>query len=118
VIASIAVALVILLAVSYLLFKTPGPPFQLVAVIDSVQPGSAREVLAGVYLGRTVDGQPFAVAEPANCPLEVVDGYYLDCSDRKYGLDGKPATGHRRPLRLLPIEVHRDDVYVDATSAS
>jgi hypothetical protein len=115
VIASIAVALVILLAVSYLLFKTPGPPYQLVGRIESIRPGTAREVLAGVYLGRTIDGQPYAVAEPANCPLEVVDGIYLDCSDRKYGLDGKPATGKRRPLRLLPIEVHRGDVYVNPT---
>jgi hypothetical protein len=117
VIASIAVALVILLVVSYLLFKTPGPPFQLVAEIDTVKPGSAREVLAGVFLGRTVDGQPYAVAEPDNCPLEVLDGYYVDCSDRKYGLDGKPATGKRSPLHVLPIEVHRGDVYVDPTPA-
>jgi hypothetical protein len=115
VIASVAMALVILLAVSFLLFKTPGPPFELVATVDSIRPGSGREVLAGVFLGRTVDGQPYAVAEPANCPLEFEDGYYLDCSDRKYGLDGKPATGQRRSLTLLPIEVHGGDVYVDPT---
>lgn len=117
VVASIAVGLVILLVVTYLLFKTPGPPFQEVGEIDAVPTGSAREVLAGVFLGRTEDGEPFAVAEPANCPLEIADGQYLDCYGRKYGLDGRAAAPKRKPLTLLPVEVHAGDVYVDPTAA-
>lgn len=117
VIGSIAIGLVILLTVTYLLLKRPGPPYEPVGRVDSVAPGTAREVLAGVYLGRTGDGEPHAVAEPPNCLLEVLDGAYADCTGRQYELDGTPLAGKREGLTALPIEIHGGEVYVDPTAA-
>jgi hypothetical protein len=117
VIGSIALGLVILLAVTLLVFKRPGPPYELVGRVDGVAPATAREVLAGVYLGRTADGEPYAVAEPANCLLEVLGDRYADCKGRQYELDGTPVAGKRGGLITLPIEIHWGDVYVDPTAA-
>jgi hypothetical protein len=116
VIGSIAVGLVILLASTWILFRPPGDPFREVEglTIEDVAPGTAREVLAGVYLGRTEDGQPFAVAEHAGCPLEVVTGGYLDCTEQRYGLDGVDRRG--RTLTILPVDVYRDTVYIDTSA--
>jgi hypothetical protein len=117
VVASIAVGLVILLVVTYLLFKEPGAPFEPVEAftIDEVTPGTAREAFAGVFLGVTEDGRPVAVAEAPGCPLEVVEGGYIDCAERHFGLDGKGRKG--LALTTLPVEVHRDTIYVDPTAA-
>jgi hypothetical protein len=116
VVGSIAAGLVIVLAATWFLFRPPGPPFEEVEGVglEDVAPGTAREVLAGVYLGMTADGRAIAVAEPANCPLEVVEGGYLDCADQRYGLDG---IGRKdRTLAVLPIEVHRGVVYIDTSA--
>ncbi len=117
VIGSIAVGLIILLVVTLLLFKRPGPPYEPVGTIDTVAPSTAREVLAGVFLGRTADGEPYAVAEPPNCLLEVLGDRYADCKGRQYELDGTPVAGERGGLVTLPIEIHWGDVYVDPTAA-
>lgn len=116
VVASMAVGLVIVLVISWLLFREPGAPFQKVEdfTIDDVAPGTAREALAGVYLGRTEDGEPFAVAEPANCPLEIVEGGYLDCAERLYGFDGRGRKG--RTLTLLPVHVRLGAIYIDPSA--
>ena len=105
-----------MLAGSWFLFREPGPPFERVEAftIEQVAPGTAREAFAGVFLGRTDDGRPFAVAEPANCALVPVAGGYIDCADRHYELDG---TGRRADLRVLPVQVHRDAVYIDTSAA-
>jgi hypothetical protein len=118
VVGSIAAGLVIVLIGTWFLFRPPGPPFQEVEGIgmEDVPPGTAREVLAGVYLGMTEAGRAVAVAEPPNCPLEVVDGGYLDCARQRFGLDG---TGRKdRALTVLPIRVHQDVVYIDTSGLS
>jgi hypothetical protein len=116
VVGSIAAGLVIVLIGTWFLFRPPGPPFQEVEGIglDDVAPATAREVLAGVYLGMTPAGRAVAVAEPPNCPLEVADGAYLDCAQQRYGLDGKGRKG--RELTVLPIRVHQDVIYIDTSA--
>ncbi|MDQ4005591.1 MAG: hypothetical protein M3135_04720, partial [Actinomycetota bacterium] len=86
VIGSIAVGLVIVLAGSWFLFRQPGGPFERVEsfTVDQVAPGTAREAFAGIFFGVTEDGRSFAVNEPANCPLEVIAGEYIDCAERHY----------------------------------
>jgi hypothetical protein len=117
VVAAVAVGLVIVLATTWILFREPGPPFREVEAftIEEVAPGTAREALPGVYLGVAEDGEPIAVAEPPNCPLEVVDGGYLDCAQQRYGLDGKGRKG--RELIVLPLRVHQDVIYIDTSTA-
>jgi hypothetical protein len=117
VIGSIAVGLVILLATTWILFRAPGDPFVKVEglTIEDVAPGTAREVLGGVFLGRTEDGRPIAVAEAPGCPLEVVEGGYLDCTEHRFGLDGTDRRG--RTLTILPLQVHGEDVYIDTSGA-
>jgi hypothetical protein len=117
VVASIAAGMVIVLVVSWLLFREPGEPFRKVEdfTIDDVQPGTAREAFAGVFLGRTEDGDAFAVAEPANCPLEIVDGGYLDCAERLYDFEGR---GRKSNLPVLPIHVRLGAIYIDLRNAA
>jgi hypothetical protein len=116
VLGAIAVGLVIVLAGSWFMFREPGPPFERVEAftIDQVAPGTAREAFAGIFLGRTEDGRPFAVAEPDNCPLEPAGAEYVDCAERHYELDG---TGRRGHLPVLPVQVHHDAVYIDTSAA-
>ena len=116
VLGSIAVGLVIVLAGTWFMFREPPPPFERVEsfTIESVAPGTAREAFAGIFLGRTQDGRAFAVAEPANCPLEVELGEYVDCADRRYGLDGR---GRKDSLSVLPVQIHRGAVYIDTSRA-
>jgi hypothetical protein len=117
VVGAIAAGLVIVLIGTWFLFRPPGPPFQEVEgiALEDVAPGTAREVLAGVYLGKTAAGRAVAVAEPPNCPLEVVDGAYLDCAQQRFGLDGKGTKG--RTLVVLPLQVHQDAIYIDPSAA-
>jgi hypothetical protein len=118
VVGSIAAGLVIVLIGTWFLFRPPGPPFREVEGIglDDISPGTAREVLAGVYLGMTEGGRAVAVAEPANCPMEVVEGGYMDCARQPFGLDGKGRKG--REVAVLPIRIHRDVIYIDTSAAS
>ena len=118
VVGSIAAGLVIVLIGTWLLFRPPGPPFREVEGIrlEDVPPGTAREVLAGVYLGVTEGGRAVGVAEPANCPLEVIEAGYLDCARQEYGLDGTGRKG--RELTVLPIRIHQDVIYIDTSAAS
>jgi hypothetical protein len=117
VVGSIAVGLVILLATTWILLRPPGSPFVKVerVTIEDVAPGTAREVLGGIFLGRTGDGRAFAVAEAPGCGLEVVAGGYLDCTEHRYGLDGTDRRG--RTLTVLPLEVHGGAVYIDTSGA-
>jgi hypothetical protein len=117
VIGSIAVGLVIVLTITWFLFREPGPPFREVEAftIEQIAPGTAREVLPGVFLGRTEDGQPIAVAEPANCPLEVSKGGYLDCAEKRYGLDGVGRRG--RTLTVLPVRIHGGAIFINTSGA-
>jgi hypothetical protein len=115
VVASIAVGLVIVLATTWVLFREPGPPFREVEAftIDQVGPGTAREALPGVFLGVMDDGQAIAVAEPPNCPLEVVDGGYVDCAEHRFALDGIGRSGRR--LTRLPVQIHRGTIFIDTS---
>jgi hypothetical protein len=117
VVGAIAVGLVIVLAVTWLLFRKPGEPFREVEsfALDRVAPGTAREALPGVFLGVTEDGRPIAVAEPANCPLDVVAGGYLDCAEKRFGLDGRGRKG--RKLIVLPVKIHRGAIFIDTSAA-
>jgi hypothetical protein len=115
VIGSIAVGLVIVLATTWILFREPGEPFREVDefTLEQVVPGRPREALPGVFLGLDEAGRTFAVAEPANCPLEVIEGGYLDCADHRYGLDGKGRAG--RALTVLPVQIHRGSIFIDTS---
>jgi hypothetical protein len=120
VIGTIAVGLVLVLAATYAWVRggRPEAPFRAVGSIESFSPGTAREVLGGVYVGRSQSGQPYAVAPPApNCPLEVTGRGYRDCSDLGYAFDGEPL-GRADPLPRLPLQVHRGEVFVDPTGAA
>ena len=114
VLGSIAVGLVIVLAGSFFLFREPGPPFERVEAftIEQVQPGTSREAFTGIWLGRTRDGQPFAVAHPDdNCLMEFTGGEYVDCNDETYGLDGR---SHKsKSLTTVPVQVPRGAVYLN-----
>ena len=115
VIGSIAVGLVIVLAGSWFLFREPGPPFERVEsfTLDQMTPGTAREAFAGIFFGLTEDAGAFAVAEPANCPIEVIAGEYVDCAERRYELDG---TGRQGSLAAVPFEIVRDQIYIDTSA--
>ena len=116
VVGSIAVGLMLVLAGSWAFLREPQPPFEKVEsfTADQVGVGTAREAFAGIYLGRVSEEQMFAVAEPANCPLELVGDEYTDCADRKYGLDG---VGHKGALVRLPVKVHHGAIYIDPSAA-
>jgi hypothetical protein len=118
VIGAMAVGLVIVLAVTWILFREPGEPFREVEVftLDQVAPGTAREALPGVYVGVTDDGQPIAVRHPlGNCELEFVEGRYLDCHEWWYDLHGRGRLG--RKLDVLPLQIHRGAIYIDTSDA-
>ena len=116
VIGAIAVGLLIVLAgtLLYARLARPQAPFRSVGEVESFAPGTAREVLGGVYVGRTDSGEAVAVAEPPNCPLEVTHRGYRDCLDFGYGLDGHPL-GRGDRLTILPVEVYRGEIYIDPT---
>ncbi|HEX2031376.1 MAG TPA: hypothetical protein VHL78_08260 [Actinomycetota bacterium] len=116
VIGSIVVGLLILFAVTWGLFHAgrPTDPFRVVGTVDRLPAATAREVLGGVFLGRTASGQVFAVAEPANCPLEVDGAAYVDCLGLEYQLDGRPVK-RGQPLIRLPLQVYRGEIFVDPT---
>ena len=116
IIGAIAVGLIIVLVVTWLLFREPPPRFEKVEdlTVEDLDPGMAEEVFAGVYLGKTGPEQLFAIREPANCPLELIPDGYLDCADRRYGLDG---VGHKTSLFRLPIELHAGAIYIDTSAA-
>jgi hypothetical protein len=115
VIGAIAVGLVIVLVVTWLLFREPPAPFEPVddLTFEQLEIGTPTEVLAGIYVARTAEDRAFAIAEPANCELEILPDGYLDCADRKFGLDG---VGHKSSLVRLPIEIHRGTIYIDTSS--
>jgi hypothetical protein len=116
VVGAIAVGLVLVLAGSWAFLREPQPPFEKVEAFtaEELEVGTAREAFAGVFLGRTSEDRLFAVAEPLNCPLELIPGGYVDCADRRYGLDG---VGHKTSLVRLPIDVHRGAIYIDISAA-
>lgn len=116
VIGSIGVGLMIVFAGTLLLSRLGAPPapYRPVGEIDGFAPGTAREVLGGVFLGVTSDGDALAVAEPVNCPLETTQGGYRDCLGLRYELDGTPV-GKGDPLTRLPAQVYRGRIYVDPT---
>ncbi|MGH2724658.1 MAG: hypothetical protein ACRDI0_10445 [Actinomycetota bacterium] len=114
---SIVVGLLILFAVTWNLFRLgkPEEPFRSVGRLESYPPGSAREVRpGGVFVGRTQQGLVHVVAEPVNCPLEVTDRGYVDCLELAYRWDGQPYS-KGEPLNRLPVQVYRDEVFIDPT---
>lgn len=115
---AIAAGLVIVLAVTWILFRKPGDPFREVEVftIDQVTPGTAREALPGVFLGVTEEGQPIAVRHPlANCELQFTEGRYLDCHEWWYDIRGRGRLDRR--LDVLPVQIHRGAIFIDTSAA-
>jgi hypothetical protein len=114
VVGSIVVGLLIVLIVTWLLFRAPGAPFLRIGPLERFAPGTATEVLDNVFLSRTEDGEAFAVtSSQPNCPLETIERGLVDCAGRKYTYDGHAFNEKRSPLPRLPIRVHRGVVYVD-----
>lgn len=115
VIGAVAVGLVIVLAVTWVLFREPPPPFEKVEAFtyEELEPGAPAEAFAGIYVARTSDDRAMAVAEPLNCPLKLVPDGYVDCADRHYGLDG---TGHKTALQQLPVRLHGGAIYIDTSA--
>ena len=117
VLGSVVVGLIIVLAGSWFLFREPGPPFEPVEsfTFEEVAPGTAKEALSGIYLGRMEDGRAFAVVEPVNCPLEVLPGVgYVDCAERRYAFDG---AGRKASLTTVPFQIHQGAIYIDPSAA-
>jgi hypothetical protein len=116
VIGSVAVGLVLVLTGSWFFLREPPPPFEKVEAFtfEQLGVGTAREAFSGVFVGRPSEDDLYAVAELANCELELVPGGYLDCADRRFGLDG---VGHKETLQRLPLEVHRGAIYIDISAA-
>ncbi len=114
-IAAVVVGLLLLGTASWILFRAskPGEPWQPVGRIERIQPGSAREVLEGAWVGRLADGRPVGVQEAEACPLSFTDGGYKDCFGR-YGLDGRGESGGVG-LTRIPVQVYKDEVFVDLT---
>jgi hypothetical protein len=119
VVGSIVVALLIVLVVTWLLFRPPGGPFREVGSLDRFAPGTATEVLDNVFVSRTEDGEAFALtSQQPNCPLEVIDRGLEDCTGRNYGFDGGALNEKRPSLPRLPLRIHGGDVYIDPTRLS
>ena len=116
VVGAIAVGLVLVLMGSWFFLREPQPPFERVDsfVIEELEVGTAREAFSGIYVGRPTEDSLVAVDEPGNCELELIEGGYEDCADRRYGLDG---VGHKVALTRLPVEVHQGAIYIDPTAA-
>jgi hypothetical protein len=117
VIGAIAVAMLLVLVGSWFFLREPPPPFERVEAftIEQIEVGTAREAFAGIYLGRASEESLFAVAEPENCPLELAPDGYVDCAERRYGLDG---VGRTASLLRLPVEVHRGSIYIDLSATA
>jgi hypothetical protein len=116
VVGAIAVGLFLVLVGSWFFLREPQPPFEKVEAftIDQLEVGTAREAFSGIYVGRPTEDALFAVDQPSNCELELIEGGYLDCADRRFGLDG---VGHKVALTRLPVEVHQGVIYIDPTAA-
>lgn len=116
VIGSIAIGLLLVLTGSWFFLREPQPPFEKVEAftIDQLEVGTAREAFAGIYVGRPTEDGLFAVDQPGNCELELIEGGYVDCADRRYGLDG---VGQKVALTRLPVEVHQGAIYINPTAA-
>ncbi len=115
VIGAIAVGLVLVLMGSWFFLREPPPPFEPVESItfEQLEPGVPTEVFAGVYVAKTAEDRAFAVAEPENCDLEILPDGYVDCADRRYGLDG---VGNKSSLARLPLQIHHGAIYIDTSS--
>jgi hypothetical protein len=118
IVGAIAVGLILVLAVTWILFRKPGEPFQEVEAftVEQVRPGTSREALPGVFIGVTEDGQTIAVSEQPNCPLEVIPGGYLDCAEKRFGIDGRGRQGRR--LTVLPVRIHRGAIFIDTSAVT
>jgi hypothetical protein len=116
VVGAIVAGLVIVLVVTWILFRPPGAPYRRVGPVESFALGTATEVLDNVFLTRTEDGEAFAVtSRRPNCPLSRIERGLQDCAGRKYGFDGRAFNEKRPSLPRLPVRIHQGDVYVDPT---
>jgi hypothetical protein len=118
IVGAIAVGLLLVLAVTWILFRKPGEPYREVEAftLEQVPPGTSREALPGVFIGVTEDGRTIAVAEPPNCPLQVIPDGYLDCAEKRFGIDGRGRRGRR--LTVLPVQIHRGAIFIDTSAAA
>ena len=114
VLGAIAVGLVIVLAGMWFLFREPPRPFQPVegVTVDDLQVGMGQEVLAGIYVAKTADGRTIAVSGSSGCPIQPVEDGYLDCAERRFGLDGQGRSGS---LTTVPLQIHDDTLYLDTS---
>lgn len=125
VIGSVAVGLLLVLTGSWFFLREPQPPFEKVESFELAElaPETARPALATeiggaprvVFVGEVADGTPYAVLEPQNCELEVIETGYLDCAGRRFGFDG---VGHKTSLEILPLDVHFGTIYIDTSAAA
>lgn len=116
VVGSIAVGLLLVLVGSWFFLREPQPPFEKVETFtfEELGVGTSREAFSGIYVGRPSEDALYAVAQSGNCELERVPGGYVDCADRRFGLDG---VGHKFALVRLPVEVHQGAIYIDTSGA-
>ena len=70
-------------------------------------------VLAGIYVARTADGRTIAVSGSSGCPIQPVPDGYLDCAERRFGLDGQGRSG---ALATVPLQIHDDAIYLDTSA--
>jgi hypothetical protein len=117
VVGSIAVGLILVLTGSWFFLREPQAPFEQVEAFtyEELGVGMAREALPGIYLGKPSEDTLYAIAEPVNCELELVPDGYVDCADRRFGLDG---VGRKVSLTRLPVEVHQGAIFIDPSAAA
>lgn len=113
VIAPLVLGAILVLAGWFFLRDTaPEPPWLPVAEVSSLPVGEAREVLAGVLVGRLPDGRVIAVAEEPGCALGPSADGYVDCDGTAFGLDGAPVA-EGEPLDLVPVRIHEGVLYAN-----
>lgn len=120
IIAALAFAGLILLAGTFFLLQSgrPGPPWVRVGPAAAFQPTSVLQIQAPD--GRVVvvdrrDGLLRTFQAPAGpCPVEAAGeaGFTRPCTGQSWDADGIPIGPRSEPLRRVPAQVARGDLYV------
>ena len=121
IIAALAFAGLILLAGTFFLVQAgrPGPPWVRLGPATAFQPTSVLQVEAPGGHVVVVDRRDGLLrtfkAPPGPCPVVAADagGFARPCTGQAWDADGVPAARDTQPLRRVPAQVARGDLYVE-----